>query len=213
MTAVDDYARAELPAGRTPWRLARFCVVDLETTGLDPRRDEIVSYAAIPIDEGRVRPGGLVSGLVRPVRMPPAETIRIHGLRPADLEGAPALDDVLDGLLAAMAGRVVVAHVAAIEEEFLGRALRGRGLSLRNPLVDTAELAAAVLGPAAGGRPLGLSEVAAALGLPVHRPHHAEGDALTTAQVFLALARRLEERGGPTVRALTRPRRRRLLPR
>jgi DNA polymerase III epsilon subunit-like protein len=30
------------------------------------------------------------------------------------------------------------------------------------------------------------------LGLPVHRPHHADGDALTTAQAFIALATHLE---------------------
>jgi DNA polymerase-3 subunit epsilon len=209
---AEDYARAELPGWTTPWREARFCVVDLETTGLE-RRDEIVSFAAIPIDEGRIRPGGLVTGLVKPRRMPPPETIRIHGLRPADLEHAPDLDGVLDELLAAMSGRVLVAHVAAIEEEFLGRALRGHGVRLRGPVIDTAALAAVVLGPTDPGRPPGLGEVAARLGLPVHRPHHAEGDALTTAQVFLALARRLEERGPQTVRTLTRPRRRRLFPR
>ncbi len=50
-------------------------------------------------------------------------------------------------------------------------------------------------------RPLG--DIAAALGLPAHRPHVAEGDALTTAQVFLALATHLEAHGRVTVRTLT----------
>jgi DNA polymerase III epsilon subunit-like protein len=38
----------------------------------------------------------------------------------------------------------------------------------------------------------GLSGLARSLGLPVHRPHHADGDALTTAQVFIALATHLD---------------------
>ena len=38
----------------------------------------------------------------------------------------------------------------------------------------------------------GLGGLARSLGLPVHRPHHADGDALTTAQVFIALATHLE---------------------
>ncbi len=210
--AAADYARAALPTASTPWRAAPFCVVDLETTGLDPRADEIVSYAAIPVDEGRVRPGGLVAGLVRPARMPRADTMRIHGLRPADLESAPALDEALDGLLGALAGRVLVAHVASIEERFLDRALRGRGVRLRGRAIDTARLAEVVLGRAAGGRPFGLSAAATRLGLPVHRPHHADGDALTTAQLFIALASHLErERGAQTVRSLARPSRRRWL--
>jgi DNA polymerase III epsilon subunit-like protein len=44
--------------------------------------------------------------------------------------------------------------------------------------------------------------VAAALGVPAHRSHDAEGDALTTAQAFLALATHLERHGRGTVRAL-----------
>lgn len=198
------YERAALPAGTTPWRLAAFCVVDLETTGLDPRSDEIISFAAIPVDEGRVRPGGLVTGLVRPRRMPRPDTMRIHGLRPADLETAPLLQEVLDRMLASLSGRLLVAHVAWVEEQFLDGAFRGHGLRLRGDAIDTAQLAEAVLGPDPAGDPLPLSAVASRLGLPVHRPHHADGDALTTAQVFIALASRLElERRPLTVHSLT----------
>ena len=68
---------------RTSWRLARFVVVDLETTGLDPRRDEVLSFAAVPIDGGRIIAGATVSGLVRPDVAPPASSIEIHGLRVA----------------------------------------------------------------------------------------------------------------------------------
>ena len=202
--AAARYSEAEIPAARTPWRLARFCVVDLETTGLNPRSGEIISFAAIPIDEGRVRPGGLATELLRPRRMPGPDTMRIHGLRPADLETAPTLQQALDRMLDALSGRTMVAHVAGVEERFLGRALRGHGVRLRGGTIDTARLAEAVLGPGRGPEPLPLSVVATRLGLPVHRPHHADGDALTTAQVFIALAARLErERGPQTVRSLT----------
>jgi DNA polymerase-3 subunit epsilon len=202
--AAAEYARAELPAAGTPWRLAGFCVVDLETTGLDPRRDEIISFAAIPVDEGRVRPGGLVTGIVRPRRMPRPDTMRIHGLRPVDLESAPTLQEALDRLLAALSGRVLVAHVAWVEERFLDGAFRGHGVRLRGEAIDTAGLAEAVLGRNPAGDPLPLSVVATRLGLPVHRPHHADGDALTTAQAFIALAGRLEREHRPqTVRSLT----------
>ena len=49
-----------------------------------------------------------------------------------------------------------------------------------------------------------LSDAARDLGLPVHRPHHADGDALTTAQLFLALATRLDAREPQTVGSLAR---------
>jgi DNA polymerase-3 subunit epsilon len=49
-----------------------------------------------------------------------------------------------------------------------------------------------------------LSVAARRLGLPVHSPHHAQGDALTTAQLFLALASRLDRAPPQTVASLAR---------
>ena len=50
--------------------------------------------------------------------------------------------------------------------------------------------------------PPALGALAAELGLPVHAPHHARGDALTTAQAFLALATHLEALGRGSIRSL-----------
>jgi len=71
----------------------------------------------------------------------------------------------------------------------------------------TALLAQRWLGSAATGgcdESIALEYLARTLDMPVHCPHDALGDALTTAQVFLALVSRLESIHGPmTVRALT----------
>jgi DNA polymerase III subunit epsilon len=190
----------------TPWRDARYAVVDLETTGLDPRRDEIVSFASAPIEDGRVLVGQVRTATVRPQRMPGAEAIRIHGLRPVDLADAPALPEVLDLILESLTGRVLVAHAAWVERGFLSAALKPAGLRLAGPALDTAALAGHVLASGEfGAEPaLPLSDAARRLGLPVHSPHHAEGDALTTAQLFLALATRLDRVEPQTVGSLAR---------
>lgn len=204
--AARAYARATLPSPTTPWREAPYIVVDLETTGLDPRRDEIISFAAVPIDDGRVVVGDARSAIIRPRRMPGAETIRIHGLRPADLADARPLPEVLDVVLEGLIGRVLVAHVAWVERGFLSAALRSVGARLAEPVLDTAALARYALGPDEGtaGPGLPLGDAARKLGLPVHSPHHAEGDALTTAQLFLALATRLDHVEPQTVGSLAR---------
>jgi DNA polymerase-3 subunit epsilon len=194
--SVRAYTDAQLPAPSTPWRQATYSVIDLETTGLDPASDEIISYATVTVAEGRVSLADARYQLISPCRMPGAETIRIHGLRESDLADAPPLSEALDGLLEAITGRALVAHVAAVERSFLGAALASHGLELRNPIVDTAALALRLSRrrrelPSLR-EPIGLSDLAGALGLPVHRPHHADGDALTTAQVFLALATHLD---------------------
>jgi DNA polymerase III subunit epsilon len=194
--AARAYRDAEIPGHRTPWREVTFSVIDFETTGLDPATDEIISFATVTVAGGRVRLDDATYEFIRPSRMPDADTIRIHGLREADLSEAPVLSERIDELLEALTGRALVAHVAAVERGFLGAALRSQGLKLRNPWVDTAALDRELRRlrelPPAGSEPVGLSDLARSLGLPVHRPHHADGDALTTAQAFIALAIHLE---------------------
>ena len=199
---------APLPKAGTPWREVEYTVIDLETTGLDPASDEIISFATVSVSGGRVRVADALYELVKPQRMPDANTIRIHGLREADLADAPRLSEHFDALLEALTGSVLVAHVAAVESGFLGNVLRGRGLDLRNPVVDTArldrELRRLRRVPAAAREPIGLSDMARELGLPVHRPHHADGDALTTAQAFIALASHLDDLVPQTLGSLER---------
>jgi DNA polymerase-3 subunit epsilon len=190
---------------RTPWREARFVVVDLETTGLDPRRDEIVSFAAIPVDGACIVAGDVLVGLVRPETPPPGSSIEIHGLRPADLATAAPAAEALAPLAAAMEGRTMVAHAAWVERDFLGPPLRALGAGLSRHTVDTAALWRLLCVDRGEPDPgwCSLSAIAEALGLPSHRPHEADGDALTTAQAFLALATHLEEHGHATVGALS----------
>lgn len=187
---------APLPASGTSWREVDFTVIDLETTGLDDASDEIISFATVTVSGGRITLADSRHELVRPKRMPGADTIRIHGLREVDLSDAPPLTDLLDQLLEAIAGRALVAHVATVERGFIGAALSARGLELHNPVIDTAamdrELRRLRRASPSQTDPIGLSDLAQSLGLPVHRPHHADGDALTTAQAFIALATHLE---------------------
>lgn len=202
--AARAYAKARLPPRGTPWRQARFCVVDLELSGLDPKVDEIVSFCAIPVDEGRLRLTGAVHGLARPTRPLPEAAIRIHGIRAADLADAPPIAEAVRRLLPVMSGRILVAHHASIERAFLGRALRRAGVRMRGPVIDTAVLARLWIGERDGAVParMALGALAAACGLPAHSPHTAVGDTLTTAQLFIATATQLDTVRPETIRSL-----------
>ena len=70
---------------------------DLETTGIDPLRDKIVEIAVV-----RVLPGGGTEGLTRrvhPGRPIPPEATAVHGIRDADVAGAPPFRDLARHLL------------------------------------------------------------------------------------------------------------------
>lgn len=204
-TGATAYKRTRPPPGRTPWRAASYCAVDLELSGLDSRQHEIVSFGALPIEDGRVQLSGAVQGRVRPLRSISEASIRVHGIRATDLADAPLLDLAIDPLLEVMAGRIPVVHVAAVERSFLGAALRRQGLRLRRPMIDTSVLGLVWLHEREGYGPrrVSLTDLAGALGLPSHHPHDAVGDALTTAQVFLAVATHLDARAPQSVRSLT----------
>jgi DNA polymerase-3 subunit epsilon len=188
----------------TSWRAVRFAVLDVETTGLDRHRDEVLSFAAVPIEGGRILTGSAVTGLVRPAARPAPASVEVHGLRAADLESAPPAPQAFAPLAAALDGRVPVAHAAWVERGFLRPRLRAVGYRMPRRIVDTAVLWRLLCIERGDGDPgtCALAAVAAGLGLPAHRPHVAAGDALTAAQAFLALATHLEALGSGTVRSL-----------
>ncbi len=194
--------RLPVPPSSLAWRAAEFCVVDVETTGLDLRRDEIIAYGAAIVTQARIPCDRIAYGLVRPSRPVSVPALAVHALRTDDLADAPTLDEVVDHLIDLLTGRVLVAHAAWVERAFLNRALRPRGIRLARATVDTAALlrACRLTEPDAASEP-NLEAASRRLGLPVHTPHHALGDAFTTAQLFLALATRLE-----TSHARKRPR-------
>jgi DNA polymerase III epsilon subunit-like protein len=176
-----------------------FVAIDLETTGLDPRTDDVVSVAALPFVGGRPQPGYVT--LVDPGRpIPPAST-RIHGIDDAGVAGAPALDLVLPRFDAACAGRLLVGHDVAFDVAVLARARRLRGLPQPDLLaLDTRRLAVA-LHP--GWRQdAELESVAARLGIEVRGRHTAEGDARLAAAILLALLPEFRRRGVMTIGAL-----------
>lgn len=184
------FATADLDAN---WRSIDYCAIDVETTGLDLKDDEIISIGAAQIHMGRVKNENNFYREIRPRRLPSLPSVRIHGLRGIDLEAAAPIESAIPDFVAQVGGRVLIAHAAWIEYAFLKRHLRGAGLTFSKQMIDTAALARA-LGYAAdiNGREPSLESLARRIHLPIYAPHNALGDALTTAVVFLALATELE---------------------
>ncbi|NWF79536.1 MAG: 3'-5' exonuclease [Chloroflexi bacterium] len=217
---IPDHVRA-YEAGPWPdpgsyWREVHYVVLDVETSGLDARHDVLLAVGLVEIEHARVQLARRWYSLIRPPEglLVGATSIRVHGLLRAELADAPPVDAVLPELLEHLAHRVLVVHVARIDVGFLNQALDlSYGVRLRGPILDTARLAmtlhqnAQLLGEASPDLPapaIQLRALATSFDLPVYAQHDALNDALTTAQLFLAQATRLERQGARTLRALLR---------
>lgn len=184
------FAKSDLDVN---WREVDYCAIDLETTGLDLRADEIVAIGTAQIHNGRIAAEGNFYREVRPMASPSIPSMRVHGLRASDLNEALPMREVAPDLVSQMSGRVLIAHAAWMERAFLRRLLPAADFPKSKSIVDTAALARAIGYASEGkGHEPSLEYLARRLHLPVYAPHNALGDALTTAVVFLALATELE---------------------
>jgi DNA polymerase III subunit epsilon len=174
-------------------------VLDFETTGLHAARgDRVVEVAAI-----RREPDGterVLQSLVQPGVPIPPDAQAIHGIRDADLIGAPGYAQIAPALDALLEGAVLVAHNLPFDKGFLLHEHRRHQLP---PPPAQPELDTLALGRHALGLPrCNLASIAARVGLPHHGAHRALNDARTTLAVLLQIARSVDPAGVPTVRQL-----------
>lgn len=172
-----------------PW-----VAVDLEMTGLDPERDRICEIGLVWGRDGAVE--GAWETLVDPGVAMPREAQAVHGLRSADLKGAPRLDEVLGGVLERLDHAVVVAHHAPVDLAFLAHGASRCGRSLPPVRVqDTLVLARRVLAL----KRHRLLDVAQLMGVPTPPAHRALDDARATFDAFARFVELLDPERALTV--------------
>ena len=212
---VRNLAAAPPPPIRTPVSGVEFLAVDVETTGLDLRRDHVLAIGWLPVMARQVVLAGAREVLVRlPPGVDVGESATVHQLTDDAVAAAPTLVGVLPDLLAALQGRVLLAHHAPIELAFLKRAAQ-EAYDARLPLtaVDTMALQHQLvhgqhgeIGPGS----LRLDEARQHFGLPRYPAHRALIDAVATGELLLAQVAELEHRLGhePVLADLSPTRRR-----
>ncbi|NWN82947.1 MAG: 3'-5' exonuclease [Halomonas sp.] len=192
-----DYFAAGCPAPDTPIGEASLVALDIETTGLDPRRHAIVSLGLVPFTLARIPLREAQYWVLKPYRELTASSVTLHHITHSEVRGAPDLADVLPEVLAGLKGRLAVVHYRHIERSFIDSAIQHRlGEGLLYPVIDTMSLEARLhrQSPWARfrrwlGRPpvsIRLQASRDRYGLPAYQGHHALVDALATAELFQA---------------------------
>ncbi|HEU5039348.1 MAG TPA: 3'-5' exonuclease [Gemmatimonadales bacterium] len=191
-----------------------FAVVDVETTGMRANgSDRITEIAVVVVHGGRREV--VFDSLVNPGRPIPPAVCAITNITNAMVQDAPPFHAVAEQVLAALAGRVFVAHNARFDWNFVSAELRrARDLALDGPRLCTVRLARRLV---RGIASCGLDSLQHWFGLENLARHRAAGDALVTAELLARLLRLAREEGARTlqdleaVQARRAGRRRRLL--
>jgi len=192
-----------------------FAVVDVETTGVRAGYGDRITEIAVAVVHGERREI-VFESLVNPERPIPHAICAITNITNEMVRHAPRFSEVAERLLAALAGRVFVAHNARFDWNFLSAELRrSRDLTLDGTRFCTVRLARRLV---KGVRSCGLDNLCRFFGFHNEARHRAGGDALVTAELLCRLLSLAREEGARTLqdlmviearRSLSRRRRRR----
>lgn len=194
LPALDDDLRLRLANLATPSALSvlslreqRWVVLDLETSGLNLNRDQVLSIGAVAIEDGAI---DFSQQFERTLHRPAQKTtpsVLIHGLGPDALAAGCDPAGALLDLMEFIGDSPVLAFHAPFDQGMLGRALKDTlGYPLQQGFIDVAELAP-MLNPDTVLREAGLDDWVARFGLEVQARHHASADAQVTAELALIL--------------------------
>lgn len=166
-------------------RKTQFVSIDLETTGLNQKKDEILAIGAVPISGTRILAGKSYYRLVKPDRFR-IDTIRIHGLNPKELENAPKFSDIAHEVFSLIEGKIIVGYAVEMDYGFLKRAFKKEGYRLKNQTLDIIDLERGICYILGEKLPheMTLDNLARKYGVKTSYRHNALADAFITAQIF-----------------------------
>jgi len=169
--------------------------LDLETTGLNSKRDAIIEIGATLFRGTEILER--FSTLVNPHRPIPLFIQQLTGISQHDVAQAPDLSQVLPELLAFVRPDVtaVMAHNVQFDLGFL----RNVGINFHRPALDSFELATILLPRMAS---YNLGELCRALEIPLKDAHRAQDDADGVAYLFMHLQERLRALPAQVIRLI-----------
>ncbi len=176
-----------------------FAVVDVETTGMRAGYGDRITEIAVAVVHGERREI-IFESLVNPERSIPRGICSITNITNEMVRHAPRFSEVAERLLAALAGRVFVAHNARFDWNFVSAELRrSRDLTLDGTRFCTVRLARRLV---KGVRSCGLDNLCRFFGFHNAARHRAAGDALVTAELLCRLLLLAREEGARTLQDL-----------
>lgn len=169
-----------------PFEQGRYVVVDVESTGLDLRRDRLIAIGAVAVTHGRIQLSDSFELVLRQTQASGKANILIHGIGGERQREGIAPAEALLRFLEYLGASPLVAFHVAFDETMIRRACKTYlGLDLRQPWLDLAQVMPGLL-PELARKYRVLDHWTGHFGIGNYARHNALADALATAQLFLA---------------------------
>ncbi|MDD6810436.1 MAG: 3'-5' exonuclease [Lachnospiraceae bacterium] len=159
-------------------KINSYVCLDLETTGLDPKKNKIIEIGAVKVIDGRM--AGEMETFVNPGIKLEERIVELTGIRDEQLTGAPEIGEVLPELLSFIGEDVLLGHGVLFDYSFVKKAAVNQKLSFEKKGIDTLKIARKFL-PDLESRSLGFLCRHFAI---EHRAHRALADAKATAALY-----------------------------
>lgn len=176
-----------------------YVVFDIETTGLESQRDQILEIGAVKIKNGEYV--GKFSTFVDPKCNIPEKIVKLTNINNSMVMGAPSQEEAVRDFLEFAKGTVLVAHNAAFDTSFIKFASNKFGLGYDNVSLDTLALARLLLPQLKSHK---LNKLCDYYKIKLEGHHRAVNDAEATASLLLKLLEQLDKDGIITAGDLNR---------
>lgn len=118
-----------------------YVCLDCETTGLNPRKDEILSIGAVIIKKNRILMRNTFNIFVKPTKNINSESIKIHQIRPVDLQNAVEAKEAIFKLLEFIGNRPIVGYYIKFDIAIISKYTKEYiGISLPNHQIEVSSL-------------------------------------------------------------------------
>ena len=178
-----------------------YLVLDLETTGLDPSRDRILSIGMVTLNGMVLDMKTAREVYIKDDKAIRAETAVINHIVPEMTREGVSLDQAMDQLFEDMRNRVVIAHGMGIEQRFIHSYVQSRFGLKELPLLwlDTLRLEKSLLKNRLepNSNDYTLSGIRSRYNLPDYPAHEALVDAVATGELFLVLLKQIFSNSTP----------------
>jgi DNA polymerase III subunit epsilon len=163
---------------------------DCETTGLNPKIDDIVSIGAVIIKNNTILSSKKFVKFVKPKTKLQAEAIKIHHIRECDLKDAEDIDKVIIEFLEFIGNRTLVGYFLEFDIEMINKYLKPKlGIKLPNKALEVSAIYydyKIEIIPQAN-IDLRFNTIMKELKIPSLGKHDAYNDALMTSMIFIKL--------------------------